>query len=252
MKTFLTECKLHDQGLFQAFKINTKILSFKINFNLISRPRQIPVLYSYFRSSCSWRVRIALALKGVEYEYKAINLLKGEQKSDDYRSINSQGFVPLLVIDGQKLCQSLAIMEYLDEVYPEIHPLLPCKDPVKRSEVRAMALLIAADIQPVQNLSVLNFVGDEKKMDLAHWVIEKGFKDLEKLLEKHSGKYCYGDEITMVDLCLVPQVYNATRFKVDMSQFPIISRVNEELSQHPAFKVAHWTNQPDCPPELKV
>ncbi|XP_047132325.1 maleylacetoacetate isomerase isoform X1 [Hydra vulgaris] len=212
----------------------------------------IPVLYSYFRSSCSWRVRIALALKGVEYEYKAINLLKGEQKSDDYRSINSQGFVPLLVIDGQKLCQSLAIMEYLDEVYPEIHPLLPCKDPVKRSEVRAMALLIAADIQPVQNLSVLNFVGDEKKMDLAHWVIEKGFKDLEKLLEKHSGKYCYGDEITMVDLCLVPQVYNATRFKVDMSQFPIISRVNEELSQHPAFKVAHWTNQPDCPPELKV
>lgn len=209
-----------------------------------------PVLYSYFRSSCSWRVRIALALKGIEYEYKAVNLLKGEQKGEAYKQVNPQGGVPALVVNDHCLSQSISIIEYLDEVYPD-PPLLPENDPIKRADVRRLSLLIAADIQPIQNLKVLKFVGDERKMEFGHWVIDTGFQALEKSLVETAGKYCYGDELTMVDICLVPQVFNANRFKVDMSQYPTISRIHDELVKLDAFKAAHFSQQPDCPEDLK-
>ncbi|XP_064624073.1 probable maleylacetoacetate isomerase 2 [Lineus longissimus] len=208
-----------------------------------------PLLYSYFRSSCSWRVRIALALKGIEYETKALHLVKGDQRSDDYKEVNPIGQVPSLVIDGHTLTQSLAILEYLEETRPDV-PILP-KDPAKRAEARAIAELIGSGIQPIQNLSVLQYVGDEKKMEWAkHW-IDRGFQALEKMLAKTAGKYCSGDDLTVADLCLVPQVYNANRFKVDMSKFPVILRVHAELEQLEAFKAAHPSRQPDCPEDLK-
>ena len=210
-----------------------------------------PILYSYFRSSCSWRVRSALALKGIEYEYRAVNLLKAEQKDDEYKDVNPQCLLPALVIDGHTFGQSVAIIEYLDEKYPN-PPLLPRDDPIKRADVRRLALMIAADIQPVQNLRVLKYVGDDKKMEFGKWVIHTGFVALEEALKKTAGKYCYGDEITIADICLVPQVFNANRFKVDMSEFPIISRIEEELSKHEAFQKAHPTQQPDCPEELRA
>ncbi|XP_066934808.1 maleylacetoacetate isomerase-like [Clytia hemisphaerica] len=209
------------------------------------------LLYSYFRSSCSWRVRIALALKNIKYEYKPINLLKSEQQSDEYKLINPSGSVPCLVTKGHTLTQSQAIMEYLDEVYPDGHALLPKDDPIKRATVRKLSNVIAADIQPVQNLRILKKVGSETKMEWGHWAIHCGFVVLEKMLAETAGKYCFGDEITMVDCCLAPQVYNANRFKVDMSEFPIISRVNEELMKHDAFLTSRPEAQSDCPEELR-
>lgn len=209
-----------------------------------------PILYSYFRSSCSWRVRTALALKGIDYEYKAVNLLKGEQKNDDYKEINPQGSVPAFMIDGHLMSQSVSIIEYLDEVYPD-PPLLPKDDAFKRADVRRLTAIITSDIQPVQNLRVLKYVGDDRKMDFGHWAIENGFKALERSLAATAGKYCYGDEITMVDVCLVPQVFNANRFNVDMSQFPIISKVHDELVKLDAFKASHPSKQPDCPEDLR-
>jgi len=209
-----------------------------------------PILYSYFRSSCSWRIRAALAIKGVEYEYKNVNLLKGEQKGDEYKALNPQGIVPSMIVDGHLFTQSISIMEYLDEVYPD-PPLLPKDDPIKRADVRSLSLIIAADTQPVQNLKVLKYVGDDRKMEFGLWAIESGLAAFEKCIKNTAGKYCYGDELTMADVCLVPQVYNANRFKVDMSKFPVITRVHEELVKLEVFKVSHPTKQPDCPEELR-
>ncbi|XP_077995663.1 maleylacetoacetate isomerase-like isoform X2 [Glandiceps talaboti] len=208
-----------------------------------------PVLYSYFRSSCSWRVRTALALKGIEYETKGVNLLKSEQLSDNYSGANPMQQVPTLDIDGHKLTQSLAILEYLEETRPD-PPLLP-KDPAERAVTRQISETIASGIQPIQNLAVLKYVGDEKKAEWGRYWIDRGFQGLEKMLVNTAGKYCVGDQVTMADLCLVPQIYNANRFKVDMSQFPTISRINDALSQLDAFKTSHPSNQPDCPDDVK-
>jgi len=216
------------------------------------------VLYSYFRSSCSWRVRIALNLKGVEYDYRAVNLLKAEQKDAEYvNNQNPQALIPTLVHNGNTLNQSLSICEYLDEVYPDQGPaLVPRTDPAKRALVRRLALTIAADIQPVQNLRVLLYVkglsDDQGKMDYGKWVIENGFVALEKALQSCAGKYCVGDEVTLPDLALVPQVFNARRFKVDMAQFPTISRIEAELVQLAAFAAASPDQQPDCPEDLRA
>ncbi|XP_022799081.1 maleylacetoacetate isomerase-like isoform X2 [Stylophora pistillata] len=171
-----------------------------------------PVLYSYFRSSCSWRVRTALALKGIEYDTHAVHLLKdgGQQFSDEFKKLNPMGYVPALVIDGHTLADSLSIIEYLDETRPD-PPLLPRDDPFKKALARQVSQTIASGIQPIQNLSVLKYLGDERKTEWGHHWINKGFCNLEKILERTSGKYCVGDEITMADLCLVPQVYNANR-----------------------------------------
>lgn len=207
-----------------------------------------PVLYSYFRSSCSWRVRIVLAHKGIEYDTKPIHLLNQEQVSDEYKQLNPMGQVPALVVNDRTLTQSLSIMEYLEEAYPQ-KPLLP-KDLLLRAKVREVCEIIGSGIQPLQNLSVLQKVG-EGKMEWGHFYINKGFVALEQVLAKSAGKYSVGDEISFADCCLVPQVFNANRFKVDMAAFPTISRVHDALSSLETFKAAHPTNQPDCPDDLK-
>ncbi|XP_047481165.1 probable maleylacetoacetate isomerase 2 isoform X1 [Penaeus chinensis] len=207
-----------------------------------------PILYSYFRSSCSWRVRIALAHKGVDYEYRAINLLKQEQVSDEYKKLNPLGQVPALIVNENTLTQSISILEYLEEAYPQ-KPLLP-KDLFKRAKVREVCEIIGSGIQPLQNLSVLQKIG-ETKMEWGHFYIQKGFVALEQVLAESAGKYCVGDEVTIADCCLIPQVYNANRFKVDMAAFPVISRVHDALMSLDAFKAAHPSQQPDCPEDLK-
>ncbi|XP_065191314.1 probable maleylacetoacetate isomerase 2 [Sycon ciliatum] len=210
-----------------------------------------PVLWSYFRSSCSWRVRIALALKGIEYDQKHVNLIRdgGEQHKDDYVKLNPQQQVPSIEIDGVTLSQSIAILEYLEETRPQV-PILP-KGAVERARVRHVVECINSGIQPIQNLSILQYVGSEKKAEWGkHW-ITVGFVALEALLQRYSGKYSVGDEITVADLCLVPQVYNANRFKVDMEAFPAIQRVHSALECQDAFVAAHPKNQPDCPEDLR-
>jgi len=218
-----------------------------------------PVLYSYFRSSCSWRVRIALAVKGVEYETHAVHLVKdgGQQHDPTYRTVNPMGQVPALVVDGAVITQSLAILEFIEEKWSD-NPLLP-EDHVKRAKVRELVSVIGSGIQPIQNLSVINHVaslvvGDNSAQVKTQWAkhyIDNGFDALEKLLCGSAGLYCVGDEVTLADCCLVPQIFNANRFKVDMEKYPVISRIEENLRVLPAFKAAHPTQQPDCPPELR-
>eukprot|EP01061_Rhynchopus_euleeides_P030371 TRINITY_DN50481_c0_g1_i1.p1 TRINITY_DN50481_c0_g1~~TRINITY_DN50481_c0_g1_i1.p1 ORF type:complete len:244 (+),score=107.12 TRINITY_DN50481_c0_g1_i1:48-734(+) len=216
-----------------------------------ARTESKPVLFSYWRSSCSWRVRIALALKDVEYSYEAVNLLKGEQRSEDHVKRNVMGQVPAYIVSegDDAVGQSLAIMEYIDEAHAG-YPLLP-KDLLQRAKVRELCNIIASGIQPIQNLAVLKKVGadfgDEHKTKWAQYWITEGFKALEKALERTAGKYCFGDEVTMADCCLVPQIYNAGRFNVDFSAFPLIKRIGEELDKHPAAKKAHPDNMPDAP-----
>uniref|UniRef100_A0A8D1E2U3 Maleylacetoacetate isomerase n=1 Tax=Sus scrofa TaxID=9823 RepID=A0A8D1E2U3_PIG len=211
-----------------------------------------PILYSYFRSSCSWRVRIALALKNIDYEIVAINLIKdgGQQFSKEFQALNPMKQVPALKIDGITLSQSLAIIEYLEETRPT--PRLLPQDPKKRAQVRMISDLLASGIQPLQNLSVLNQVGKENQLTWAQQVIAPGFNALEQILQSTAGKYCMGDEVSMADLCLVPQVANAERYKVDLSPYPTISRINKSLLALEAFQVSHPSRQPDTPPELRA
>eukprot|EP00105_Crassostrea_gigas_P004139 XP_011417259.1 PREDICTED: maleylacetoacetate isomerase-like isoform X2 [Crassostrea gigas] len=215
-----------------------------------------PVLYSYFRSSCAWRVRIALNIKGIEYEYKAVNLIKdgGMQRKEEYIAVNPMQMVPAFVVDGATLTQSIPIMEYLEEKYPS--PAILPKDSLQKAKVREICEIIASGIQPIQNLVVLQKVqklsNEEEKAEWAKFWINKGFIALEKLLEKCSGQYCVGDTVTMADMCLVPQVGNAKRFKVDMSPFPLISKINDELEKLEEFQKASPFKQPDCPEDLKA
>ncbi|XP_032883392.1 maleylacetoacetate isomerase isoform X2 [Amblyraja radiata] len=206
-----------------------------------------PALYSYFRSSCSWRVRIALAFKGIEYEQVAVNLIEdgGQQHADSFKNLNPMKQVPALFIDGITLSQSLAIIHYLEETRP--NPRLLPKDAKKRAQVRMIADHITSGIQPLQNLCVLQRVGEEKKLEWAQHFIANGLHALESLLQQISGQFCVGDEVTMADLCLVPQVYNAIRFKVDMSPFPTITKINASLLELEPFKVSHPSCQPDSP-----
>ncbi|GLD93012.1 hypothetical protein PINS_up019335 [Pythium insidiosum] len=213
-----------------------------------------PVLYSYWRSSCSWRVRIALAHKGIEYEYKAVHLVKngGEQYQDEFSAVNPNQRVPTLVIDGHAISQSSAILEYLEETRPE-KPLLP-KDPATRAKIRNVCQIIGADIQPIQNLAVMNKAVEAlpeseqgaKKIEWGRYWVERGFIALEKELQKTAGAFCVGDTVTLADLFLEPQVYNANRFNVDMSKFPTIARISKTLAELPAFQAAHPSQQPDA------
>lgn len=211
-----------------------------------------PVLYSYFRSSCSWRVRIALALKGIEYDLVPVNLIKdgGQQLASDYRTVNPMLQVPALTIDGITLGQSLAIIQYLDETRPT--PRLLPQDPKKRAQVRMISDHIVSGIQPLQNLAVLKQVGEEKMLSWAQHYITRGFQALEQILQGTAGKYCVEDQVSMADLCLVPQVYNADRFKVDLSPYPTITRINQALLELEAFKQTHPSRQPDTPPEMRA
>ena len=207
-------------------------------------------LYSYFRSTAAYRVRIALNLKGIVYSLTPVNLLKDEQKSDWYLAVNPLGLVPALRLDdGTVLSQSTAILEWLDETSPSM-PLLPA-EPLQRSRVRAMANIIACDIHPLNNLRVLkHLVGvlgvseDAKKQWYHHW-IKLGFDALERQMVK--GAYTAGDGLSMADVYLVPQVFNALRFDMAMNPYPKIMSVFERCNEQDAFIKAHPDNQEDNP-----
>lgn len=207
-------------------------------------------LYSYFRSSCAWRVRLGLLLKGIPYEYKAINILKGEQFTEEFTKLNPLQLVPVLVIDGAKLVDSVAILQYLEEKFPDRRPLLP-KDPLQRAHIHQAVYLIAANIQPAQNLRILKVIeaklGSEERVKWGQDIIEKGFTALEQILEKTAGKYCFGDTVTLADVVLVPQVATANRFQVDMALYPTIQRIVEALYELPEVEASMPANQPDAP-----
>jgi maleylacetoacetate isomerase len=202
-----------------------------------------PLLHDYFRSSAAYRVRIALGLKGVEHDSVSVDLRLGDQRSDEYKARNPQGFVPMLEIDGQRLTQSLAIIAYLDSTRPE-PPLLPA-DPADQAHVRAMALLIACDIHPLNNLRVLHYLKDELGQDepardawYRHWIAE-GFAALEALATPRAGRFLFGDAPTVADVCLVPQMYNARRFDVQLDDYPLLVRIDAEANKLDAFAAAH-------------
>lgn len=209
------------------------------------------ILYTYFRSSAAFRVRIALNLKGLGAEMRAINLLSKEHRLPDYRDVNPQGFVPYLIDGERRLSQSLAIIEYLDETRPE--PALLPSDPADRAFVRGVANLIACDIHPLNNLRVLDYLDtvlhvekDARSAWYQHW-IKEGFNVLEQMLAtRPRSTYCHGESPTLADICLVPQVFNAQRFKVDVTPYPTIMRVFDACMQLPAFDAAQPSRQPDA------
>ena len=199
-------------------------------------------LYDYIRSSASYRVRIALHLKGLTHEIIPIPLLDNVQRSSGYLTHNPQGLVPTLVDEGVTLTQSLAICEYLDELHPE--PALLPKDAVGRATVRALALSIACDIHPLNNLRVLRYLESEFEASQAqkdawyrHWV-DTGLRAFEQQIERTRGQYCYGDTVTLADLALIPQVYNARRFQCDLSAYPNIVAIEQQCLVLSAFAQA--------------
>lgn len=211
-------------------------------------------LYSYFRSSASYRVRIALNLKNLPYDYAPVHMLRdgGEQLKPEYRKLNPDAVVPTFIDGDNVLQQSLAIIEYLEETHPE-PPLLP-KTPADRAYVRSVALQITCEIHPLNNLRVLKYlkhtVGADEETKNAwyrHWV-EAGFATLEEHLagDPRTGKLCFGDTPTLADACLVPQVFNAQRFKIDVTRFPTIQRIYDHASQLDAFARAAPGVQPDA------
>lgn len=208
-----------------------------------------PVLHGYFRSSASWRVRIALNLKGVEYESRSVHLRAGDQRSEAFLAFNPQGLVPVLEMDGHVLTQSLAICDYLDATRPK--PLLTPGDAAMQARIRAFAQAIACDIHPVQNLKILKRVValTGRKEDGPAWarqVIEDGFDALLTLLPgAGGGRFCFGDGPTLADICLVPQLANARRFGVDLGPYGALLRIEEECARLPAFAAAHPDRQPD-------
>lgn len=208
-------------------------------------------LHNYFRSSASYRVRIALNLKGVAYDYIPVHIARGEHKTGPFASLSADRLVPLLEDDGERFSQSMAIIEYLDEIQPE-PPLLP-SDPVGRAHVRALAQSIACEIHPVNNLRVLKYLVSELKLDEAaknawyrHWVRE-GLLAFERQLAQHpAGVYCWGDTPTMADCCLVPQVFNGQRFDCDFSGLPRTMAAYEACMRLDAFQRAQPSQCPDA------
>lgn len=209
------------------------------------------ILYGYYRSSAAYRVRIALNLKGLEYRQQAVNLLQGEQRDPAYLAINPQGLVPALLDGGQLLTQSLAICEYLDEAYPDTPALLPV-DRFARARVRALALSICADIHPLHNARVLKYLENvlaqpeaEKLQWIRHW-IATGFGALEQQLANQPAQYAAGAMPGLLDACLVPQVFAARRFGLDLAPYPHIVRIDAALASLPAFAAAHPAQQADA------
>jgi maleylacetoacetate isomerase len=207
------------------------------------------ILHSAWRASAPYRVRIALNLKGLAYAYAPVNLASGEQRQDAYLAVNRQSLVPALEVDGAILTQSLAIMEWLEETHPN-PPLLPA-DPLDRATVRAMADIIACDIHPVNNLRILKSLAaigqDEAARNawVARWVAE-GFDALEPMIAAHGDGWAFGAAPTIADCCLIPQVYNAQRFGVDLGPWPLITSLADRAQAHPAFAQAHPDRQPDA------
>ena len=209
-------------------------------------------LHNYFRSSTSFRVRIALNMKGLDTDYRSVHLRRGEQRGAAYLALNPQGGVPALELDdGQVLTQSMAILEYLEETHPE-PPLLP-REPLERARVRSLAYAVACDIHPLNNLRVLQHLKRLGQDDAGladwfrHWVAVE-FAALEQRLAKEpeTGRFCHGDTPTLADLCLAPQVVNNARFDCDMAPYPTIRRIHEECMALDTFKTAHPMEQPDA------
>jgi maleylacetoacetate isomerase len=209
-------------------------------------------LYGYFRSSAAFRVRIALNLKGLEYEQQSMNLAQGHHLRAEYRAVNPQALVPVLIEGENLLTQSLAIMEYLDETHPE-PPLLP-PEPLARQRVRSLAQVVACDIHPVNNLRVLKYLGGPLKIDESarntwyrHWIAE-GLAVIEKRLfdDAATGVFCHGDTPTLADCCLVPQIFNARRYGSDLTAYPTIMNIYDRCMSLPAFDRAAPLNQPDA------
>jgi len=208
-------------------------------------------LYSYFRSSASYRVRIALALKGLDYDYQAVHLVKGEQTAPGYAAVSAARLVPTLEDEGGvRLAQSMAIIEYLEETHPQ-PPLLPA-DPLGRARVRALAQDVACEIHPLNNLRVLRYLThdlklgeDDKDRWYRHWV-EAGLAVVERQLAAQPGRYCHGDQPTLADCCLVPQIFNAQRFNCRLDHVPEVMRVFEACMALDAFAKTQPSACPDA------
>jgi maleylpyruvate isomerase len=208
-------------------------------------------LYSFHASSAAFRVRIALNLKDVEYETVPVNLPKGEHREAPFLATNPQATVPVIDDDGTILWQSLAIIDYLDARHPA--PRLIPAEPVARARVQALAQLIVCEIHPLNNLRVRKYLANDLQLDAAtqsrwyqHWIAE-GFASLEPQLERFSGgRYCFGDAVSVADVCLVPQVYNARRYDCDLTPYPTIRRIADGLRVEPAFARAAPEQQPDA------
>jgi maleylacetoacetate isomerase len=201
------------------------------------------ILFDYWRSSASYRVRIALNLKGVSYRTGSIDLVDGAQKAAAYRELNPQGFVPMLEIDGARITQSLAIIHYLEATRPD-PPLAPAS-PADRAHVLSLALAVACDIHPLNNLRVLKYLAgplgqpeDVRDTWYRHWVSE-GLGALEKMAAERSGRFLFGDAPTLADICLVPQLYNARRFDVPLGDYPTLLRADDAANRLEAFAAAH-------------
>lgn len=216
------------------------------------------ILHNYFRSSTSYRVRIALNWKDLNYDYQAVHLLAdgGQQHRPEYLKLNPQGEVPTLIHKGRAIAQSFAIIEYLDEIHPS-PPLFP-KDAFGRAKVRQMCENINCFIHTLGNLKVQQFLEKRYGLDaskkeewVGHWT-HQGLTATEKLLSEFSGKYSFGDEVSAMDCFLVPQVFSAERFKVDLSKYENLRRINENCLQLEAFKKAHPSRQPDTPEEMRT
>ncbi|KAG5955423.1 hypothetical protein E4U58_007091 [Claviceps cyperi] len=230
------------------------------------------ILYAYFRSSCSARLRIILHLKNIPFQHIPINILQDQQLSDQHRALNPSASVPLLVCPqvpehaskqdqkdpkdkepGFRIGQSLAAMEYLEEVHPEIPVLPPSSDPRSRALVRLLCAIIASDIQPVTNMRItrrvraLGGVPEDWNKDL----MEDGLRAYEEVVKGTAGRYSVGDSLTMADACLMPAVWNAQRYGVAVERFPTIARVAGNLGEHPAVRKAEYFRQEDCPEELR-
>lgn len=209
-------------------------------------------LYTYFRSSAAFRVRIALNLKGLAYDAHLVHLRKGEHRAADYLAVNPQGLLPTLIVDGHRLSQSLAILEYLEERYPQ--PALLPDDALGRARVRALADLVACEIHPLNNLRTLEYLRTGLGQDEAgiaswyrHWIAD-GLEKLESVLAQDGGTgiYCHGDQPTIADCCLVPQIFNARRFDSDLTPFPTTTRIFDACMKLDAFQRAQPSAQPDA------
>ena len=209
-------------------------------------------LYTYFRSSASYRVRIALAIKGLGHEVETVSLVKAEHLAERFRGVNPQGLVPALEDGGNVLIQSLAIMEYLDERYPA--PALLPRDPLERAYVRAAAQIVACEMHPLNNLRTLKYIRQAYRLDdegvnvwYRHWIAD-GFTMLERYLEREgrAGRYTLGDAVTMADCCLVPQVFNAKRYECELSPYPKVMRIFDECMKLEAFAATQPSRQPDA------
>ena len=216
------------------------------------------VLYTYFRSSCSARLRIALAHKAIRYQTIAVNIKDGAHQHEDYVKVNPSVSVPALIVPGASswtITQSVAALEYLEEAFPDTPSLLPPVGDVEgRAQVRILVNIVACDIQPVTNMKVLKHAGSlgGNTNEWIHKFAAQGFAAYEQAVSKIAGKYSYGDSFTLADVCLVPAVWNAERYEMDMSPYPTTMRVYKAASDLTAVREAHWQNQPDCPADLRT